>query len=254
MIYELYIIELKSGIPFIDKTYRKVHFGTHNTLISGLLHVIYQLFNAEMEIGNVKSVATKEYKLIYLVYKDLLIVALADIILNESQVQRMIESIATTFYGEFETTLTNWTNNVVLFRPFIPKMDSIVIGTISDLFFEEYPTNIVGLVDYLDKNYTLEYQELIGKSLAEKILTERYNQVANQRNLKKELSKFTVIKRLTDHFIELSVCPFCRKKDSPVPICNFVGGFIKGLLQSDAWVEKTCVSCGDSSCTFSNEG
>ncbi|NVM55227.1 MAG: hypothetical protein HWN66_16090 [Candidatus Helarchaeota archaeon] len=253
MIYEIYIIGFQGGIPYIDKTYRKIHLGIHNTLVSGLLHVVYTMFDTEMEIGHIKSMETKDYKLIYLKHQDLLFVALADIQLDESKIQIMLNNIATSFYDDYKDTLANWSKDLMLFQPFIRKMDSILSETIAELFFEEYPTNIVKLADYINKNYTLEYQELIGKALAEKILTERFSNIVKKRNLKRELSKFTVVKNLTDDIIELSVCPFCRKKHSTKPICNFVSGFIKGMLQSDVWVEKTCVGRGDASCSFSKE-
>ena len=251
MIYELYIVDFSSGMPYIDKTYRKIHLGVHNNLVSGLLHVVFTMFDTEMEIGNLKSVTTKDYKLIYLKHENLLFVSLADIELDENKIQTMLNKLATSFYNDFRDTLANWSNDITLFYPFTPKMDSIVIKTIAGIFFEQYPANIVTLTNYINENYTLEYQELIGKGLAEKILAEQFSNIVKKKHLKKELSKFTVVKNLTDDFIELSVCPFCRKKHSAIPICNFVVGFIKGMLQSDAWVEKTCVGQGDEFCSFS---
>ncbi|NVM30517.1 MAG: hypothetical protein HWN65_16880 [Candidatus Helarchaeota archaeon] len=250
MIYELYIIDAKGGIPFVDKTYREIHLGTSNTLISGLLHIVYSAFDSEMEIGKLKSLTTQDYKLIYLKNQDYLFVTLADIKLEESKIQTMLNQVATSFLDQYGGMLAKWSGNLTEFYPFFPKMDEIVIETIAGLFFEGYPSNIVGLVDYIGQNYSLEYQELIGKSLARKILASRFSDVVKKRNLKKELSKFTVIKGLADESIVLSVCPFCRKKESPIPLCNFVSGFINGMLQSDEWVEKTCVSCGDEYCSF----
>ncbi|MHA1275743.1 MAG: hypothetical protein ACTSQI_02535 [Candidatus Helarchaeota archaeon] len=253
MIYELYIIDFKSGMPYIDKTYRRVHLGIHNNLVSGLLHVVFTMFDTEMEIGNLKSVITKEYKLIYLKNEDLLFVTLADIQLDETKIQAMLANIATSFIDQYKDILANWSNDVSLFYPFVAQMDSIVSQTIAEIFYEHYPSNIVELTRYINENYTLEYQELIGHALAEKILAEHFSKTVKAKNLKKELSKFTVVKTLTEKYIELSVCPFCRKKKSSKPRCNFVTGFINGMLQSDNWVEKTCVGCGDHFCSFFKE-
>ena len=213
--------------------------------------VVYTMFDAEMEIGLIKSVTTQDYKLIYLQYRGLIFVALADIKLDETQIQAMLDKIAKSFYAEYEEVCANWNNDLTAFYPFIPKMDAIVIATIADLFYQGYPENIVKLADYIDENYSLGNQELIGKALSGKILEDHFSGSAKKKNLKKELSKFTVVKRLEDTFIELSVCPFCRKKQSVTPICSFVTGFIKGMLKSDDWKEITCVSCGDASCSFS---
>jgi hypothetical protein len=250
MIYELYIIDFKSGMPYIDKTYRKIHLGVTNNLVSGLLHVVFTMFDTEMEIGNLKSINTQEYKLIYLKIQDLLFVSLADIQLDETKIQEMLSNLATSFIAEYGAMLADWTNDVTLFFPFISKMDTIVSQTIAAIFYEQYPSNIVTLTNYIHKNYTLEYQELIGRALADHILAESYSNDVKKKNLKKELSKFSVVKELTDDYVELSVCPFCRKKESTEPICNFVTGFIRGMLKSDTWVEKTCVGRGDDFCSF----
>ncbi len=251
MIFEIYIIDFNSGIPYIDKTYRKIHLGVSNNLVSGLLHVSYTMFNSEMEIGHIKSLSTKEYKLIYLMHNRLLFIALADIKLDENKIDRMLHTIAHSFYDENKDILGKWNNDLTVFQPFIPKMDTIVIGTIADLFFENYPSNIVSLTEYIHDNYTQKNQEQIGKSLAETILEERYANNPKKSNLKKELSKFSVVKNMTDEFVELSVCPFCRKKESQTPICNFVTGFINGMLKSTEWTETTCVGCGDAFCSYS---
>ncbi len=254
MIYEVYIIDFNSGIPYIDKTYRKIHLGVSNTLLSGLIHVVYTAFKTEMEIGNIRSMTTQDYKLIYLKYQKLLFVTLADIKLEETKIQTMLNQLASSFYEKFKDILANWSQDLTVFGSFIPKMDSIVIDTITGLFFiEKYPRNIVSIVDYIGKNYSLEYQDSIGRALAEKILSNRYSNIVKKRNLKKELSRITVIKDFNDDFIELSVCPFCREKQTEAPVCNFITGFIKGMLQSDVWVEKTCVSCGDNYCSFSKK-
>ncbi len=251
MIYEVYIISSESGMAYVDKTYRKIHLGVSNQLVGGLLHVVFTMFDKEMEIGNLKSMTTKDYKLIYLTQKEFLFVTLVDIQLDENKIQAMLIRLASEFQEEYKDLSDgDWSGDITYFYPFIPKMDSIVIETIAGIFFENYPADIVALTNFITENYTLEYQELIGKGLAGKILTERFGGTIKKKNLKKELSKFTVIQELTEDFIKLSVCPFCRKKQSTEPICNFVVGFINGMLKADNWVEKTCVGRGDDYCTF----
>jgi len=209
------------------------------------------MFDKEMEIGNLKSIETQDYKLIYLRREELLYVTLADIKLEEKKIYAMLNQLALAFQEDYNReTLSAWSNDITIFYPFVSKMDTIVTNTIAEIFFEQYPSNIVTLTNYINENYTLEYQEAIGKRLAEKILAERFSNVAKKRNLKRELSKFTVVKELTDNYVKLKVCPFCRKKHSTEPICNFVTGFIQGMLKSDNWVESTCVGRGDAACSF----
>ena len=184
-------------------------------------------------------------------HQKLLFIALADIKLDENKIEKMLNTMATAFYEENKEALEKWNNDLTVFNPFLPKMDSIVIETIAELFLEKYPSNIVSLTDYFHDNYTPKYQELIGMSLANRILEDRYSNSPKKSNLKKELSKFTVVKDVTDDLVELSVCPFCRKKESQTPICNFVTGFINGMLKSAVWTEKTCVGCGNPLCSFS---
>ena len=253
MIFEVYVIYALSGMSLIDKTYRKIHLGVTNSLVSGLLHTIYTMFEVEMEIGFVKSIATKDYKLVYLKHEDVLVISLVDTKLEEKKVQSMIDEIGKSFMAEFKGKIRDHKSDMLYFEKFIPKLDSIVISTISDLFLENYPADIVTLVNYIGEQYSLKYQEKIGKNLAGKIRASRFSNEIKNKNLKKELSKFTVIKQLNDDLLELSVCPFCRKKKSKSPMCNFITGFVNGMLDSDKWYEKTCSGRGDKSCTFVTE-
>lgn len=250
MIYEIYIIDVETGKPLIDRTYRKTHLGVENSLISGLLHAIYIVFEVEMEVGNVKSVQTKDYKLTYLKYENFLIASLVDIELNETKVKSMLESIGKSFHEGYKEYTSRHSAETTHLPKFIPKLDAVILETISNLFLEDYPKNVVSLVDFLDENYSLEYQELIGKYLAKRILADKYSNLAKMRNLRKELSRFTVIGEFDNNFIELSACPFCRKKDTDIPICNFTTGFINGMMESNSWVEDLCSGRGDKSCTF----
>ena len=63
MIFEVYVIFALSGMSLIDNTYRKIHLGVTNSLVSGLLHTIYTMFEVEMEIGfvKIKKVAVRPY-------------------------------------------------------------------------------------------------------------------------------------------------------------------------------------------------
>ncbi|MHA1263864.1 MAG: hypothetical protein ACTSRS_01395 [Candidatus Helarchaeota archaeon] len=251
MIFEIYIVDASSSVPYLDKTFRKTHLGVNNTLVSGILGSIFTLFKTEMEIGHIQSVSTQEFKLIYLAYHNYLFITLADIKLEESKIQEMLNTIATSFSEQYTEILKSWTNEMTIFKPFIKELDRIVIDTIANLFLENYPQEIVSLFSYIRNNYALKYQEMIGKALAEKLRANRYGSAVKMKNLRKELSRFTVVQISSATQIELSVCPFCRKEHSQAPICNFVTGFINGMLGTTNWQEKLCVAQGDDACSFS---
>ncbi|MHA2061228.1 MAG: 4-vinyl reductase [Candidatus Sifarchaeia archaeon] len=255
MLHAIFLLDAKSGIEYLSKQFYEDRSESEDetildpTLIAGFLNAIFS-FSREAKIGRLSEVQAEDLTFVYRVDQggQVLIVALVDSETDKNLLEDILSSIATHFREKYPTIGEQWAYDSVFFEDFEVVLDQIFYKEVTEFLLEDYPDKLVARVLKLYPLYSLNTIEELGVSAGAFIREQE-----GKTDLNKELSQFSVseVSKEKDK-VDLIMCPFCRGKKSRKPMCNFVTGFIKGLLNlpEDAVKETHCFACGDNVCSF----
>ena len=144
--------------------------------------------------------------------------------------------------------------------------EAVAVDHLLQKIVEAYP-DLVGPILDLDQTLTSETREAVltalGKGAGATVFRSRYANMRVPSSISQGLQLVVVpavspfaIANAQGNRLDVLACPFCRSLRSPSPRCQFLAGFVQGLLNSIPGLEGVgvgetlCRAKGDDTCTF----
>jgi predicted regulator of Ras-like GTPase activity (Roadblock/LC7/MglB family) len=144
--------------------------------------------------------------------------------------------------------------------------EGVAVDHMLEEIADAYP-DLVGPILDLDQTLTSETREAVltalGKGAGATVFRSRYANMRVPSSISQGLQLVVVpavspfaIANAQGNRLDVLACPFCRRLRSPSPHCQFLAGFVQGLLNSIPGLEGVgvgetlCRAKGDDTCTF----
>jgi predicted hydrocarbon binding protein len=135
-------------------------------------------------------------------------------------------------------------------------IDAIVeLSDFSDELVNNFPEATIRMIRKFQKSLPddvmHETMHKLGVDVGRDITAKRLNKKANNKIVMKLLSEISISK-MQNNRITLTICPFCRGKETEEFDCDFVSGFIEGIYDDPniSIKEVACHAVGDKNCVF----
>lgn len=148
----------------------------------------------------------------------------------------------------------------------LKNKDSLL--AISNIIVQKYP-DIMGYIRDYEQKLDADKEENkasilyeVGEMVGKKIAMSKYKSLKVDDSIAKALKKIVLpvispfaLAKIKDNELHVSVCPFCMGADSSLttPQCNFLTGFISGLVNTKENVQVEEIKCRvqkNSACVF----